>query len=323
MQEDFPKFLITDEDHEPYEEFPNQCISYEEIEGEPGEQNRGFKNKGTQEIFSEDESQINLNQTEFVISIQSEDESGHEDTRENEHTLRVLNGKEEHKVKSECYEWEKLMDDKLKLVEEEFSNFNPYNTKEAQDSVKGKIREYMRNRALGNVGTSNLDVGKQESEHVVNAFIEKLRENLIRERECVSVAVECVKTDFIPDCQQVPAITSHVDIIPDCQKVPAMISKTKKVFSECIPDCQRVTAILTEDNNTPQNSTGRSKKIYGCAMKTLQPKTGILSVIDLEDYDTIEEAVHAIVLVRRFFIRWRKATGFIKNYKSKIAEFVN
>jgi hypothetical protein len=132
--------------------------------------------------------------------------------------------------------------------------------------------------------------------------------------------VEFVKTDIIPDCQGVPAIICCDDIIPDCQQVPAMISKTEKFFSEWIPDCQRVTAILTEGNNTPEISKVRSKKIYSCAKKTLQPKTGILSVINLEDYHKIEEAVHAIVLVRKFFIRWRKATGFTKKYKRRLIE---
>jgi hypothetical protein len=140
MQSDYPKFFITDEDHEPYEEFPNQFISHVDLENEPDEQNRDVENKETQEIFSEEGSQINLNPTEFVFSNQSENESVHEDTRENEHTLGVQHGKEEHKVTSECYEWEmqleKLLDVKLKTIENEFSNFNPYNTKKAQDCVK-------------------------------------------------------------------------------------------------------------------------------------------------------------------------------------------
>jgi hypothetical protein len=104
---------------------------------------RGGENRctaGDFEKFSEEGSQINLNPTEFVFSNQSENESVHEDTRENEHTLGVQNGKEEHKVTSECYEWEmqleKLLDVKLKTIENEFSNFNPYNTKKAQDCVK-------------------------------------------------------------------------------------------------------------------------------------------------------------------------------------------
>jgi hypothetical protein len=227
-QGEFPKFFITDEDHEPYEDFPNQFISCVELEIEPGEQNRGVENKETQEIFNEEGSQINLNQTEFVISSQSESESVDEDKKESEHTLGVQNKKEEHKITTECCEWEeqfeKLLCMKLKALEEEFRNFNPYNTKKAQDSVKAKLKDYVRNRHLGNVGTSNSDVGKQESERVVNMFIGKVRDKLNLD----SSSEICVKTDFIPDCQHVPAIISHVDLIPDCQKVPAMISKTKK-----------------------------------------------------------------------------------------------